>query len=380
MKRLAQIFQVLLGAVALILTALVATGRLAWRTIRNLWTNRSKRLRRWVLTIVAICVAGYVVCWALVVYDYNYGRYERYDESLSENVEAQYFNDGRYRVYNTLTGQYTTDRINWLSEVAGNDSLVVYAQPNKRGYINVKNGEIVIDAEKNDYSRAWVFSEGLAAVEKDGKIGFINAANEVVIPFEFDYSGSCRMCDFGYVFHNGYCAMTNADGDLGLIDRSGKWVVEPMYDEIWTPHVYGYRVVVNNGKYGVLDANGAILYPVEYRYISIVSDGFILSKGGKQWQVDFEGRITCSFMFDDSSYLYYPVGEGEDGEERSLLADYMKYHIMGRYGIMNRLTGEPITLAIFSEINMLSEGLFEVQRHDIYEWYLLDVNGNMVAR
>ncbi|MBR5281467.1 MAG: hypothetical protein IKU22_01660 [Alistipes sp.] len=37
MKRLTQIFQALLGVVALILTALIATGRLAWRTIRNWW-------------------------------------------------------------------------------------------------------------------------------------------------------------------------------------------------------------------------------------------------------------------------------------------------------------------------------------------------------
>ena len=35
MKRLTQIFQALLGVVALILTALVAAGRLTWLTIRN---------------------------------------------------------------------------------------------------------------------------------------------------------------------------------------------------------------------------------------------------------------------------------------------------------------------------------------------------------
>ncbi len=35
MKRLTQIFQALLGVVALILTALIAAGRLAWRKIRT---------------------------------------------------------------------------------------------------------------------------------------------------------------------------------------------------------------------------------------------------------------------------------------------------------------------------------------------------------
>ena len=56
----------------------------------------------------------------------------------------------------------------------------------------------------------------------------------------------------------------------------------------------------------------------------------------------------------------------------------MKYEVMDRYGIMNRITGEPITPAIYSEINMLSNDLFEVQEYDRYEWYLLDTNGNVV--
>ena len=50
MKRLTQIFQALLGVVALILTALVAAGRLAWRTIRNWWKRRSK----WVDSTVGV--------------------------------------------------------------------------------------------------------------------------------------------------------------------------------------------------------------------------------------------------------------------------------------------------------------------------------------
>ena len=105
--------------------------------------------------------------------------------------------------------------------------MAVYALPNKRGYINVNTGRIVIDAEVNDYRKAWVFSEGLAAVKRAGKVGFINVENEVVIPFQFDYSYKCRMWDFAYLFHNGYCIMTNKSGDLGLIDKGGNWVVEP---------------------------------------------------------------------------------------------------------------------------------------------------------
>ena len=49
-------------------------------------------------------------------------------------------------MYNTRTEEYTTEKINWLSEAPENDSLAVYALPGKHGYINENTGRIVIDA------------------------------------------------------------------------------------------------------------------------------------------------------------------------------------------------------------------------------------------
>lgn len=380
MKRLTQIFQALLGVAALILTALVAAGRLAWRTIRNWWKKRSKWLRRLIVTLLVMIPVGFVILIAYAYYDSEYGKSYWNEKVLSQKVEAHYFRDGKYRVYNRCTGEYTTPKLNWVSDAPENDSLAVYALPNKRGYINVNTGRVVIDAKANDYRKAWVFSEGLAAVMKDGKIGFINDKNEVVIPFQFDYTDKCRMWDFGYLFHGGYCIMTNTNGDLGLIDKSGNWVVEASYDEIWAPHKSGYRVVVKDSKHGVLDPTGTIVYPAEYGYINIIPDGFVLIKGGKQWQVDFEGDIVQPFMFDNTYYLNYPIGYNECGEIQYAFADFVKYEVMSSYGIMNRITGEPLTPAIYSDINMLSKDLFEVQEYDSYEWYLLDTKGNVVSK
>ena len=379
MKHLKQIFQALLGVVALMLATITAFGRLAWRTIRNWWKKRSKWLRRSIATILILIPVGFVALVAGTLYEDAYGR-DYWDSRLSDSVTLRSFADNRWRVYNEHTKEYTTDRVNWVSDVSVNDSLAVYALPCKRGYINVNTGRIVVDAEANNYSKAWVFSEGLAAVMKDGKIGFINANNEVVIPFQFDYSDECRMYDFGYLFHNGYCIMTNTDGDLGLIDKSGNWVVEPAYDEIWAPHKSGYRVIVKDNKHGILNADCTVVYPAEYGYINILSDSFVLTKGGKQWQVDFEGNTVQPFMFDGTYYLNYPIGYNECGEIQYTFADFVKYEVMNRYGIMNRITGEPITPAIYSDINMLSKDLFEVQEYDSYDWYLLNTKGNVVSK
>ena len=379
MKRLTQIFQALLGVAALILTAIVAFGRLAWRTIRNWWKKRSKWLRRSIATILILIPVGFVTLVGYALYEDAYGR-DYWDRKLSENVTLRSFSDNKWRVYNKQTGEYTTEKINWVSEAPETDSLAVYALPGKRGYININTGRIIIDAEANDYRKAWVFSDGLAAVMKDGKIGFINDQNNVVIPFQFDYTDKCSMYDFGYVFHNGYCAMTDANGNLGLIDKNGNWVVEPEYDEIWAPHKSGYRVIVKDSKHGILDSTGTIIYPAEYGYISIIPNGFLLTKSGKQWQVDFEGNTVQPFMFDNTYYLNYPIGYNECGEIKYAFADFVKYEVMNCYGIMNRITGEPITTAIYSDINMLSKDLFEVQEYDSYDWYLIDTKGNVVSK
>ena len=96
--------------------------------------------------------------------------------------------------------------------------------------------------------------------------------------------------------------------------------------------------------------------------------------------MDFEGNTVQPFMFDGTYYLKYPNGYDSCGDLTYEFADFVKYEVMNSYGIMNRITGEPITPAIYSDINMLSKDLFEVQEYDSYDWYLLDTKGNVVSK
>ena len=381
MKRLTQIFQALLGAAALILTALIAAGRLAWRTVKSWWRKHSKRFKYSLATLAILIVAGFVALTVYVLYEDKYGR-DYYDHSITRDIRLRSFADGKWRVYDRRAEAYTTPKINWVKwNEDREDSLAVYALPNRRGYINVNTGHIVIDAEANNYQKAWLFSEGLAAVMREGKIGFINTRNEVVIPFQYDYSDECRMDDFGYLFHNGYCAMTDAGGKLGLIDKSGKWGVEPEYDQLWAPQERGYRTVIKDDKYGLLDSSLNLIYPATYDYIGNHSEkgGFILMGDGRMWQEDYEGDVVQPFMYESSEMLSYPANQEDDGYALSL-SDYSKYQIAGKYGIMNRITGKPVTLAIYKYVEMISPNLFEVSPADNYGFYLVDTNGHVVKQ
>ena len=90
MKRLTQIFQALLGVVALIFTAIIAFGRLAWRTIRNWWKNRSKWFRRSIVAIFIIVTVGFVALVAYAYYDSKYGR-DYWARKLSYNITLHSF-------------------------------------------------------------------------------------------------------------------------------------------------------------------------------------------------------------------------------------------------------------------------------------------------
>lgn len=375
MKQLTEIFQALLGIAALICTSLIALGRLAWRTLRNNWMNRSWWFRRIVAVILIAIPVGIAALSAFVFHEENYGRRYWENEALSKNVRVHGFNDGKYRVFNQTNGEYTTGKLKWVSKTSTGDSLTVYAVPGKRGFLNVNTGEVVIDAEKNDYTKAWVFSEGLAAVMKDDKIGFINTKNEVVIPFQFDYSDKCQKWNFGYLFHNGYCMMTNEEGKQGLIDVNGKWVVEPTYDEVWSPNEIGYRLVVEDGEYGLLDSLCNVIYPAAYYYIDVLDDGFVLTKDGRMWKENTAGEVVNPFLFDATYYLNYPKGYDEDGNIEYEFSEYAKYEVCQFVGIMNRITGKPITPAIYWDINMLSKDLFEVHDPETGNWYLLGSDG-----
>lgn len=377
MKTLSKIFQALLGVVALSLTALIAGGRLAWRSIRNRWKIASKWVRRTIVVSFLLIAVAFAALVAYAIYDDAKGRWYA-DKWLSDDVVVYYFADDAYRVYNTSTEKYTTPKISWVASAAENDSIGVYAIDDRRGFINTKTGDVVIDAKANDYEKAWVFSDGLAAVMKDGKVGFVDANNKLVIPFRFDYSDKCRTYEIGYLFHDGYCVMTNKDGKFGLIDINGNWVVEPEYDELWNACENGNRIVVNDGKHGVLDSCFKVLYPTEYFYIDVLSDGFVLTKDGKMWKVDLEGNVVNPFLFDGSRYMEYPISYSDNNGVEYALSDYMEYYVNNNSGIMNRITGKPITPALYDDVYMISDKLFQVQDAETYDCYIIDVNGNRV--
>lgn len=147
-------------------------------------------------------------------------------EHLTENLsyyDGYYGSDGYLR---NGKNRKVLKGIEWISMPMEGDSLVCFSDGNHRGYFHLRDGRVVV---KPKYQHAWVFSEGLAAVDESGHVKFINPKGEVVIDRLFAYNED----DCGYVFHNGYCAVREGlNRHMGIIDRTGEWVLPPEYDDI----------------------------------------------------------------------------------------------------------------------------------------------------
>lgn len=129
---------------------------------------------------------------------------------LGDDLIAIESSDGKVSIKNTVTGKVTIKdiKLDWTASSL-NDSLSVYCTDGKRGYYNAYTGEIAIPAQ---YRRAWVFSEGLAAVQKNGMIGFIDHKGNTAIDFNYPFHGN-PLSDF--TFKHGHCVAADTTGKLG---------------------------------------------------------------------------------------------------------------------------------------------------------------------
>lgn len=336
----------------------------------------------WKVMLSVVCLIAIIIGVCVLNSYYEKFKQKFYVKQLSNDVEVRVDYDGEYFVYNEKSSEFTLKNLDWVSTRPDNDSLTVFCKDDKRGYLNVNTGEMVIAPE---YDHAWLFSEGLAAVVKDNKVGFINKDNELVIPYKFDYG--YREFDVDLVFEGGFSIMINDKGACGLIDKSGKWVIEPKYDEIYSGWRNKYRVVKDNGEYGLL-VDSTFILPLEYDYIEYAENGVIVVKDGWMKHLDFEGNVLHDFLTADGFYVlkytkeveYYKGDYGMESYNVQVFSDYATFTVSGTggRGVIRLSDNKVIIPALYGSISMITEDRFEVHDPLSSSYLLFDLEGNIV--
>lgn len=309
---------------------------------------------------VGLTLLGLWIAYAIVdeiVWEFRYNRdYCRTSYHLSENIKVEEMRKSGVNLYDVEKEKYVQKGLKWVSSRPERDSITVFCdQEDRRGFINVNTGEIVIPGT---YRHAWHFSQGIAAVvDESGKMGFINYDGEVVIPMQFDFDKSNE-----YVFKDGHCALQDDATSLwGLIDRNGGCALPYEYDCLdyngWTKT---WKVVRDELK-GLLTSELKEIFPAIYDYIvySDDEDMVYLIKDGLKQLVTFDGVVVEPFVIVWTDSLYYDSYNEETDEVHQVQHDYLvEYGIgFGQYGVMDSRTGKVIIPAVYEDISLISPHL-----------------------
>lgn len=261
--------------------------------------------------IVMAFFALAIVCAGVeVVYDRYYkphycdDEYCYHSEYINRDIYFHNTEDGKGYIYNKRTGEKLIKHIAWIAKPLGRDTLVCYSNGWKRGYFSKNTGKVVIEPK---YDHAWIFSDGLASVEEDGYIKFIDATGKVVIDKNMSYIPNME----GYVFHGGYCVVDTDDGEqCGLMDMKGNIVLPLEYSSIHPSNDFKYWRLQKGEEMAVLDDSLKTILPLSECSI-FIGDGTIdvTMPDHTMRKYDMDGKLINDFYIASVRMLEYEKEE-----------------------------------------------------------------------
>ncbi len=270
-----------------------------------------------------------------------------------ENISAylkEYTKDGYKNLYNEREKKFTLERLDWVSHGVGKDGIGVYSKNLKRGFYDCTTG---YPLSENIYNKAWNFSEGLGAVETNGMLGFVDKEMKMVIPQKYRITRASDDWPDVIGFKSGQCILHLTPDRIGVIDKTGKWIIPPVFQSVSDLSSDSCRVVEKDGLYGIVDYRGIFVINPQYDAIRITDPNVaVVAKDGYQKKITYSGAELLSFVFDDVQ---------EFAPENPL---YLQYEVNGCRGVLDKRTGKPIIPAIYENVECLSNGRFVVGLKD----------------
>jgi len=148
------------------------------------------------------------------------------------------------------------------------------------------------------FGHAKEFRDGMARVQagSERKFGYVSESGELVIPCQ--YASATE-------FANGFAIAGFEESKLGLIDKKGKWVVEPTFEGLHRSNGYdtvadGLFVAQRDGKWGYINERGGVVIPFQYERAMAFSEGLASvapSDRAKWGYIDREGKIRIEPQF-----------------------------------------------------------------------------------
>ncbi len=313
---------------------------------------------------------------------------------------------GKYGYVRLNTTSSVTTLIPCIYESLGDyssDSYIHATLKGKKGMIDSQN-KIIIPFEYSKVGNPCHTSNGnsIIWVEKDSKLGIYNNDGKELQPCDInkayiltEYNSKelsytdCPSTDYIYIVRNGLTgiisgstfetlipcmyeylspiktgkAFYKANGKWGIIDANNKTIQLAIYDNVeidgstlseqkmpsmaFKSNMY----VRNNGKVGMLKANGEDFIPVKYDSLGMYSDNMLVAKvGDKYGFLNEEGKEVVPFIYPQA----HDYSEG--------LAAVVNEH--GKYLFIDRLGNVAIKPKEYDRVDKFQNGTCKVYRKD----------------
>jgi serine/threonine protein kinase len=247
-------------------------------------------------------------------------------------------------------------------------------------------------APQFEYARD--FSEGLAAVIHNGRLGFINGKGDFAIPAQFVFDPFYIMREGAYQFSEGLTQLAIAD-QWGYINTLGKFVIQPKFQgaetfaeglaRVEVNHHYGYinptgefaiapqfesaaphfseslADVEIDQRHGYINPSGEVVIPPQFDSADSFGEGFArITLDHKYGFINRQGDLVIPAKFD----VAHTFREG-----------LARVRVDGKYGYINT-DGELAIAPIFDDTFSFTKGLALVRNGDLYGF--IDKTGHTV--
>lgn len=169
--------------------------------------------------------------------------------------------------------------------------------------INDKNEQLfqgyeqVETIQNHDKQNNIWYEKSCLRVQKNGKYGLIDLSGKVLLDCNYD--------SIEPIIGTENSLLTIKDNKKGIVSTTGSIIIENEYSEITTltsEYENGYIVQNNEGKFGVIGTNKKVLLPIEYNDIKhVYSDGIYIAKPNEKWQIiNASENTTVDMNYDDA--------------------------------------------------------------------------------
>lgn len=150
--------------------------------------------------------------------------------------------------------------------------------------------------------------------------------------------------------------------EWGLIDKNGQLAITPQYEVISNPQQFGYTLMQQDGKIGLLNRQGQLLLPAKYEEIKILDSNFIeVIINGEQQIITSSGQIIL---------------KGNLYKEPTVLGHrLLVFKRKNLYGCVD-IKGKKVLNAEYEEIKLYNKQFIKISKQGVFG--LSDLSGRII--